>query len=59
VRGGVGLDTIGKVNMSAGLGYRPTPSLEAQFALQTNAAPELNPELGRTRLLSASLAWIF
>ena len=59
VRGGVGLDTIGKVNVSAGLGYRPTPSFEAQFAVQTNAAPELNPELGRTRLLSASLAWIF
>jgi hypothetical protein len=47
------------VNLSAGVGYRATPSFEAQFALQTNAAPELNPELGRTRLLSASLAWIF
>jgi hypothetical protein len=59
LRGGVGLDTIGNVNVSAGVGYRPTPSFEAQFAFQTNAAPELNAQLGRTRLLSASLAWIF
>ena len=59
VRAGVGVDTIGQVNWSAGLGYRPRPSFEAQFALQTNAAPEVNREIGRTRLLAGSLAWIF
>lgn len=59
LRGGVGLDTIGKVNLSAGFGYRPTRSFEAQLALQSNAAPEVNPEIGRTRLVAGSLAWVF
>jgi len=59
LRGGVGVDTIGQVNWSAGLGYRPGPSFEAQFALQTNAAPEVNRDIGRTRLVAGSLAWIF
>ena len=59
LRGGVSVDTVGEVNVSAGFGYRPAPSFETQVAFQTNSAPELNPELGRTRLLSASLAWIF
>jgi len=59
LRGGIGLDTIGQVNVSAGFGYRPTPSFEAQLALQSNAAPEVNPEIGRTRLIAGSIAWIF
>jgi len=59
LRAGVGVDTIGQVNWSAGFGYRAGPSFEAQFGLQTNAAPEVNREIGRTRLLAGSLAWIF
>ena len=59
LRGGIGVDTIGKVNVSAGFGYRPTRTFEAQLALQSNAAPEVNPEIGRTRLVGGSLAWIF
>ena len=59
LRGGIGFDTIGQVNVSAGLGYRPTPTFEAQLALQSNAAPEVNSELGRTRLIAGSIAWIF
>lgn len=59
LRAGVGVDTIGKVNLSAGFGYRPTRSFEAQVALQSNAAPEVNPEIGRTRLVAGSLAWMF
>ena len=59
VRSGAGIDTIGKVNLSAGFGYRVSRSFEAQFAFQSNAAPEVNPEIGRTRLVSGSLAWIF
>jgi hypothetical protein len=59
LRGGIGVDTIGKVNLSAGFGYRPFPSFELQLALQSNAAPEVNPEIGRTRLVAGSLAWVF
>jgi hypothetical protein len=59
LRSGAGIDTIGKVNVSAGFGYRASRSFEAQFAFQSNAAPEVNPEIGRTRLVSGSLAWIF
>jgi hypothetical protein len=56
-RSGVGIDTIGAVNWSAGFGYRPSPGFEVDVAFQTNAAPELNRDLGHTRLLAASLAW--
>ena len=59
LRGGVGVDTIGKVNWSCGFGYRLNRSFEAQLAFQTNAAPEVNREIGRTRLLAGSLAWVF
>jgi hypothetical protein len=54
---GVSVDTAGNANWSAGIAYRPEPTIEAQFTFQSNAAPELNPELGKTRLLGASLAW--
>lgn len=59
LRAGAGIDTIGQVNWSAGFGYRPTRSFEAQLAVQSNAAPEVNREVGRTRLVAGSLAWIF
>jgi hypothetical protein len=59
LRAGVGLDTLGKVNLSAGLGFRPTASLDVQLAVQSNAAPEVNPEIGRTRLVASSLGWRF
>lgn len=59
LRAGLGLDTLGKVNFSAGVGFRPTGSLDAQLALQSNAAPEINPEIGRTRLIAGSLGWRF
>jgi hypothetical protein len=59
LRAGVGVDTIGNVNLSAGFGYRTGRSFEAQVALQSNAAPEVNAEIGRTRLVAGSLAWVF
>jgi hypothetical protein len=58
-RGGVGMDTINQVNMSAGFGYRFSNSLDVQFAFQNNASPEVNPELQRARLYVGSLAWAF
>ena len=59
LNGGIGVDTLGKVNISGGLAYRPMPSIEAQIAFQSNAAPEVKPEIGTTRLVAGSLAWIF
>ena len=56
VRAGVSIDTEREVNVSAGLGLRLGPGAEVQLAYQNNAAPELNPEFGRTRLLSGSIA---
>ena len=59
LRGGLGLDTDGAANWSAGLGYRFGQDIDAQVAYQSNAAPEVNPELGRTKLLAASLGLRF
>jgi hypothetical protein len=59
LNGGIGVDTLGKVNLSAGLAYRPVPSIEAQIAFQSNAAPEVKPEIGTTPLVAGSLAWVF
>ena len=59
LNGGIGVDTLGKVNVSGGLAYRPAPSIEAQLALQSNAAPEVKPEVGNTPLIAGSLAWVF
>ena len=59
LNGGVGVDTLGKVNFSGGLAYRPTLLFEAQIALQSNAAPEIKPEIGTTPLVAGSLAWVF
>jgi hypothetical protein len=59
LRAGAGVDTIGQVNWSAGVGFRAQHAFEAQLAVQTNAAPEVNREIGRTRLVAGSLAWIF
>jgi hypothetical protein len=59
VRGGVGVDTIGQVTWSTGVGYRFSDTVDAQFAFQNNGAPEVNPELGRTRLYMGSVAWTF
>ena len=57
-QGGIGVDSRGNVNWSGGLDYR-FDAFDAELAIQTNAAPEVNKELGRTRLLSASLGWRF
>jgi hypothetical protein len=56
---GVGVDTTGQVNWSGGVGVRLASSLDVQFAFQNNAAPEVNPEIGRTRLYMGTLAWSF
>ena len=56
--GGVSVDTLGNVDWSGGLDYR-VGAFDATLALQTNAAPEVNREIGRTKLLSASLGWRF
>jgi hypothetical protein len=58
LQGGVGVDSRGNVNWSGGFDYR-FAAFNAELAIQTNAAPEVNKELGRTRLLSASLGWRF
>jgi hypothetical protein len=59
LRGGTSVDTMGQVNWSAGIGYRLAATVNAEFAVQSNGAPELNPELGRTRLIAASLGLAF
>ena len=59
IRGGVGVDNTGQVNWSGGLGYRFSDTLDAQLAFQNNGAPEVNPDLGRTRLYMVSVAWMF
>jgi hypothetical protein len=56
LRAGLAVDNNGETTWSAGFGYRLTPTVEAQFAYQSNTAPELNPELGRARLIMGSLA---
>jgi hypothetical protein len=58
LRAGVSTDSLGNVNWSGGFDYR-FAAFDAQLAIQTNAAPELNREIGRTRLVSASLGWRF
>jgi hypothetical protein len=59
LRGGVSVATASQVNWSAGVGYRFDKNVEAQVAYQNNAAPEINPEWGRTKLLGASVALRF
>jgi hypothetical protein len=54
-RGGVSLNSEGNLTSSVGLTYL-TRLLEFQLAWQANAAPEVNREIGRTRLLAASIA---
>lgn len=57
LRAGASIDTESQVQLSIGLGFHVGPDAEVQLAFQTNAAPELNPEFGRTRLLGASIAF--
>jgi hypothetical protein len=56
LRAGIAVDNNGETTWSAGFGYRVSQRVEAQFAFQSNTAPELNPELGRARLIMGSLA---
>jgi hypothetical protein len=56
LRSGVGLDNNRQTTWSAGAAARLTRNVEAQLAFQSNAAPELNPELGRMRLIVTSIA---
>ena len=58
MQAGVGVDSLGNVNWSGGFDYR-FAAFDVQLALQSNAAPEVNREIGRTRLVSASLGWRF
>lgn len=59
LRGGIGSDSQGKITVSGGVGYRFGKDFDAELAVQTNAAPEINREIGRSRLVSASLGWRF
>ena len=58
MQAGIGLDSLNNFNWSGGVGYR-FAAFDAQLAFQSNAAPEVNAEIGRTRLVSASIAWRF
>ena len=59
VRTGVTFDSSHEFEWSAGVGYRFDNNAELQVAYQSNATPEINPEWGRSRLLSASLGMRF
>ena len=54
-RGGTSLNTESDVTISLGFSYRIMNNLELEVAWQNNASPEVNPEIGRTRLLAASI----
>jgi hypothetical protein len=56
LRSGVSISTDGHVNASAGFGFAPREGIDVQFAWQSNTAPEVNHELGRTPLLVVSVA---
>jgi hypothetical protein len=54
-RAGISMNTQNDVTTSFGLSYRFGRNLDLAIAWQNNASPEVNPELGRTRLIAASL----
>jgi hypothetical protein len=54
-RGGISLNSEHDATGSLGVSYR-LRTFDLQLAWQNNAAPEINPELGRTRLIAASIS---
>ena len=56
-RAGISVNTEHDVTTSFGLSYRLRRNLDLALAWQNNASPEVNPELGRTRLLAGSMGW--
>lgn len=56
IRVGTTVDTRSEWSPSVGLGIRLPGSMQIDFAYEKNGAPEVNKELGKTDILSASLA---
>jgi hypothetical protein len=56
-RAGISVNTQRDVTPSFGLGYRFRRDLDFTVAWQANGSPEVNRELGCTRLIAASLGW--
>lgn len=57
VRGGATADTIQQWSLGGGVSYGGIKGSTLDFGYQYNAAPEMEPELGRVHLLSISAAW--